>query len=195
MHTFRFVLAAVLALSIMALAIAADAPADKAPADAGKKSPDAAKDTAQPAPEKVLDDLLTKPAVNPIIEPTRPDAAKPAQTTATDPATIGTAPDAGKQTQLRREGQFLITRRCRMVRAISGASPWMLTFDADSSGMADPPMYILPCQMLEDMEQVVAQQGESVVFVVSGQIFVYHGANYLLPTLMKLSPSHGNLQP
>jgi hypothetical protein len=71
----------------------------------------------------------------------------------------------------------------------------MITFDADASGMADPPMYLMPCQMLEDMEQIVQQQGDSVVFVISGQVFVYHGANYVLPTLMKLAPSHGNLQP
>jgi hypothetical protein len=145
----------------------------------------------------VLKDLLDKPVENPVIEPSRPagDVTAPAEAVAPDANVVGTAPGAGARTQLKREGTFVITRRGRMVRATGGASPWMITFDADASGMADPPMYLMPCQMLEDMEQIVQQQGDSVVFVISGQVFVYHGANYVLPTLMKLAPSHGNLQP
>lgn len=161
--------------------------------------PDAAdkKPATQPEPESVLKDMLDKPVENPVIEPSRPaDAVTgPAKTKMPDEQIAGTAPNAQQRTQLKREGTFVITRRGRMVRASGGASPWMITFDADASGMTDPPMYLLPCQMLEDMEQIVQQQGDSVVFVISGQVFVYHGANYLLPTLMKLAPNRGNLQP
>jgi len=49
-------------------------------------------------------------------------------------------------------------------------------------------MYLLPCQMLEDMETLVARHEKSIVFIISGQVFVYHKANYLLPTMMKILP-------
>ncbi|QNN20978.1 hypothetical protein HED60_01385 [Planctomycetales bacterium ZRK34] len=188
----RLAILLALTFSIASWVIAQDKPAESAPA-----ADKTAKPAAQPSPESVLKDMLDKPVENPIIEPSRPAEAvtAPAEAVAPDQNIVGTAPGAAANTQLRREGTFVITRRGRMVRAAGGASPWMVTFDADASGMADPPMYLMPCQMLEDMEQIVQQQGDGVVFVISGQVFVYHGANYVLPTLMKLAPSHGNLQP
>ena len=38
------------------------------------------------------------------------------------------------------------------------------------------------------------KRGDAVMFVVTGQVHRYHGANYLLPTMMKLEPNRGNLQ-
>jgi hypothetical protein len=55
-------------------------------------------------------------------------------------------------------------------------------------------MYMMPCQMLEDMERIVAERGDSIVFIVSGKVYVYRGSNYLLPNLMKLAPHRGNLE-
>lgn len=204
------------ALSISALAMAQDAakpeaapapapaPAAEAkpaaPADAPAAAPASAKQPeAQPSAEQVLNELLKRRAENPLIEPTRPDAAAPA-TPAPAPGTpaasaIGTAPGATTAAPLRREGQFIITRRARMVRAPGGGPGWLMVFEADSSGMQDPPMYVLPCQLLEDMEAILQQQGDSAVFIISGQVYVYRGANYIMPTLMKIAPQRDNLQP
>lgn len=179
---------------IAPLVIAQDKPVEPAPTAPAETPKQPA---APPEPEKVLKDLLDKPVENPVIEPSRPagEVTAPAEAVAPDANVVGTAPGASQRTQLKREGTFVITRRGRMVRAAGGATAWMIAFDADASGLSDPPMYLMPCQMLEDMEQIVQQQGDAVVFVISGQVFVYHGANYVLPTLMKLAPSHGNLQP
>jgi hypothetical protein len=154
---------------------------------------------AQPSAEQVLNELLKRRAENPLIEPTRPEttpasADRPAASS-TAPSAIGTAPSVSQAAPLRREGQFVITRRARMVRAPGGGPGWLLVFESDGSAMQDPPMYILPCQLLEDMETIVQQQGDAAVFTVSGQIFVYRDANYIMPTLSKLAPSRDNLQP
>ena len=145
--------------------------------------------------DEVLEDLLQRREDSPLIDPARPDEVSPPR----EPeerqslrALAGVAPDA--ELELRREGQFIITRRGRMVRAPGDGTGWVFVFEADGGRMQDPPMYLMPCQLLEDMEQIVQEHGDSVVFVLSGQVFLYRGANYLLPTLMQLAPDRGNLQ-
>jgi hypothetical protein len=159
-----------------------------------------------PSADQVLGNLLRRRQENTLIEPSRTAPVTPAPGAPDAPVTLpGTAPQAdsdGKMPspevarhKLQREGSFVLMRRGRLMRAVGAATTWMYVFDADDQGMADPPMYLMPCQMLEDMERIVAERGDSVSFVVSGQVFVYRDANYLLPTLMKLAPRRGNLQP
>jgi hypothetical protein len=181
----------------------AEKPAAEKPAE-GAKPADAAKPGEQPSAEDVLNQLLKKRAENPLIEPAVPPS-KPVTPTRTGiaPSIKPTAPGA-PGSQLRREGQFIVTRRGRLLRAAATPgtpaapntpTPWVFVFEADSKGLSDPPMYVMPCQMLEDMEAIAEQHGDALVFVLSGQVFVYRGANYLLPTLMKLAPQKNNLQP
>lgn len=191
------------------LALAADQPAPKPlaasrPPETPTTPPPAkpAPDAPQPSAEEVLNQLLKKRGDNPLIEPTlrepNPNALPPGQPRLAAGVT-GIAPGAKPVTKLRREGQFIITRRGRLVRSATAPGgvgmPWMFVFDADANGLTDPPIYLLPCQLLEDMESVAQQQGDALVFVISGQVYVYHGANYLMPTLMKLAPHRTNLQP
>jgi hypothetical protein len=198
-----------------ALALAADQPAAKpaanAPAEtkpaaaapaaaAGSTTPSTAPAAApngsggQPSAEQVLNELLRRRAENPLIEPQRPASAPTPVTVNPKSPSVGTAPKSA-QTPLKREGQFIITRRGRMVRASGDSSAWMFVFDGDASGIQDPPMFLMPCTLLEDMEGLANRGGDSAIFVVSGQVFVYRGANYLLPTLMRLVPDKGNLKP
>ncbi len=152
------------------------------PVEGGKPVVPPAASPKDKAADDVLNELLKKRADSPLIEGTRNEAvAKPGET-AVKPG--------GK---LRREGQFIVTRRARMVATNSGIAQWMVTFEGDKDGMQDPPMYLMPCQMLEDMERTVKQNGDSVVFIISGQIFVYKSNNYLLPTLSVVAPKRGNL--
>jgi len=199
MNPTRYLTATLLALSIAALSWAQAQENDNAEAakQASEKPAEAKSAEGEPPAERVLEDLLKEPTENPVIQPSRSqgDVTAPAKAVQPADAVAGTAPNAKQRTQLKREGTFVITRRGRMVRATGGASPWMIHFESDASGLSDAPMYLMPCQMLEDMEQIVEQQGDSVVFVISGQVFVYHGANYVLPTMMKLAPNRGNLQP
>ena len=46
-------------------------------------------------------------------------------------------------------------------------------------------MIMMPCQLLESMEKLISERGDRVVFNTSGQVFVYKGANYLLPSIMR----------
>lgn len=103
-----------------------------------------------------------------------------------NPAVLGVAPDQ-PQPELRREGEFIISRRGRLVRSPEGGFA-VFVFAADSAENAtqDPPMILQPCRLLENMEDYVDRHGDHVTFVVSGQVHVYRGANYLLPTMMKI---------
>lgn len=83
--------------------------------------------------------------------------------------------------RLLREGSFLASRRGRMVRSSSGE--WVFTFDSDAQGKSDPPMILMPCLNLMAMEKIAERAGEALTFTISGQVFVYHGKNYLLPTM------------
>jgi len=119
-------------------------------------------------------------------------ASEEDRTIAPDSPLAGVAP-GGANKRLQREGSFVIRRRGRLVEAAGGATPWMFTFEADKDGMEDPPMYLMPCGLLERMERVQKESDASVSFIVTGQVFVYRGANYLLPTVMRMAPRRGNL--
>lgn len=199
--SFALALALLLALGIVAVSTAQDsAPAAPPAPSASEGSAAAPAPTAtpaeapQPSAEEVLNELLQRRSENPLIEPARP---VPSTTTTDGPiraTPVGTAPGVANA-RLLREGQFIITRRARLIRATGGLTPWTLSFEADKDGMEDPPMFLMPCRTLEDMEKIAAERGEGVSFIISGQVFVYRGANYLLPTLMKLAPDRTNLKP
>jgi hypothetical protein len=80
-----------------------------------------------------------------------------------------------------------------MVRAEGGPTPWMITFDADSSGLGDPPLYLMPSQELEEMEAQVEAGGDGAEFLVTGEVFIYRGQAYLLPRIARPAVDHGNL--
>jgi hypothetical protein len=189
-------------ISVFALAQDKAASPPQAPAPSAAPGKAAEPLPAQPSAEQVLNELLRRRAENPLIEPVRSSAA-PATGGPTAPS-VGSKPATGaparaahptSPTSLRREGQFVITRRARIVRAAADSAAWMVSFEADASTLQEPPMYLVPCQLLEEIENVINQHGDAAVFVVSGQILAYRGANYLLPTLFKISPDRGNLQP
>ncbi|MCC6680546.1 MAG: hypothetical protein IT445_06545 [Phycisphaeraceae bacterium] len=108
-----------------------------------------------------------------------------------DPALMGIAPEQ-ELPPLKREGEFVVDRRGRLVRPAEGKA-LLFVFDADSAAAAELPMVVQPCRLRESMEDLVANRGDSVVFIVSGQVHTYRGANYLLPTMMKLAVDKGNL--
>lgn len=148
----------------------------------------------QPSAEEVLHQLMDRRSENPLIEPARPPMDDGERIAHQTPSMIAGRASAG-QTPLRSEGQFIVGMRGRMVSAADSPMPWMFVFDSDSNTLQDPPMFLMPCQLLEDMEHIVDREGDAAAFTISGQIFVYHGANYLLPTMLKRVPIKGNLQP
>ncbi len=156
----------------------------------------------QPSADDVMQDLLQQRQDPPVIAPTQqpggsavpppPDAPPIGRAgTGLDPAVIGPLPGEPQPT-LRREGEFLVSRRGRLIRSDGGEQ--MFVFEADSQNAPEPPMVLQPCRRLQDMEDIVQQRGESIVFVVSGQVHVYRGQNYLLPTMMTIAVDRGNLE-
>lgn len=109
-------------------------------------------------------------------------AAPPAAASGQGKAAKGEGAEARTSNgRLLREGSFIANRKGRMLRASSG--DWAMTFDADASGPADPPMILMPCLNLMAMEKIAERASDGLTFSVSGQVFVYKGKNYLLPTM------------
>ncbi|MBI1335710.1 MAG: hypothetical protein GC164_01960 [Phycisphaera sp.] len=194
-----------------------DAPDASSPTteQATAPTPAAEQPATPPSAEDVQKSLMGQVEDNPMLEPeTDGNTAhiEPQPTVEIDPKVLGPAPQvnanagpispttvgnnpAGNNNspQLRRDGEFVISRRGRVIRT-STATQLMFAFDADGEQTPEPPMILMPCQMLQSMEDLVAQRGDRVVFILSGQVYAYRGANYLLPTMMKLAIDKGNIQ-
>ena len=157
--------------------------------------------------DRVLRDLLRErdPAEDRGIEPRRsdePGVEGERELDTVDPALLGTAPGVGEggeePVRLRREGEFVLSRDGRLRRLEgSGDDPLrpgvLFVFDADSATAGEPPMILQPCRLLESMEAIAARRGPDTVFTVTGQVYAYGGANYLLPTMMKVRVERENL--
>ena len=82
-----------------------------------------------------------------------------------------------------REGSAVLARRGRLRRHRTGA--WLFVFDADAEGLADPPMILLPCLLLESMEKYARTAPKNAPLLVSGHVHVYGRRTYLLPTVYR----------
>lgn len=78
-----------------------------------------------------------------------------------------------------REGAFLRNRRGRLVQA---EGMWFYVFDRDAQGLAEPPMVMQPSVRLREMQRLVTTSQNTITFSTTGQVFVYQGRNYFLPT-------------
>lgn len=152
-----------------------------------------------PTADEVRRSLLEDLDGPPVTTPTRREMVRdvpssigvPAVDVEIDPAVLGVAPDQTPP-KLRREGEFIINRRGRLIRSPRSNRP-LFVFEADTSKEGQElPMVLLPCRLLQDMEQTVMQNGDQVLFIISGQVHNYRGANYLMPTTMRLAVDRGN---
>ncbi|MEM6458515.1 MAG: hypothetical protein AAF710_03895 [Planctomycetota bacterium] len=132
--------------------------------------------------------------------PTRPDTVPvaAAYNAELDETLRGIRPDDDEAEPLRREGEYLIDRAGRLVRGITGGDTNMLfAFEADGvdPAAAEAPMLLLPCRLLELMEDTVVERGDQAVFLVSGRVHAYRGANYLLPTTVRVRYDEASFGP
>jgi hypothetical protein len=105
------------------------------------------------------------------------------------PGAMRGAPQPG----LLREGTVLLSRRGALRRTGDGA--FLFVFDADAEGLADPPMTLLPCLLLERMDRRLRQEEESAAVLLSGHVYTYHGRNYLLPRVYRIPAERTVLKP
>ncbi|MCA3005779.1 MAG: hypothetical protein ACK51N_03365 [bacterium] len=177
-------------------------PTTPAPAAPGAPATTPAPPATPTSPQQIIRDL-EKQAGQPGGAPTQPGtpAAQPASAQPPAPAAPGTVTSPAAGGRLLREGSFLTNRKGRLVRGAlqaGGSHPeWFFVFDntaGEPAAKADPAMVLMPCQNLMSMEKLVERGGESLSFTVSGQVFVYHGRNHLLPTMFTVN-RRGELSP
>lgn len=158
---------------------------------------------ATPSADEVLEQLLEQKQDSPTPEPggtARPgdgapagaQGAAPSPRLASDPLLLGLDSDQ-PLAELMEEGQFVISRTGRVIRSADGSHA-LFVLDSDGPGAPEPPMILQACKLLETMEKTVKEQGDNVPFIITGQVFMYRGANYLLPTIVKREFDRGNLE-
>lgn len=200
-----------LAVSPAGQAVGQDAEADavveepsEAPAEVGTDGEDVpAAAVGEPGVDEVLQQLMNRRVAEPTPTtepaptggagealPEAPIVPVPPAAVEIDPAVLGVAP-GDPMPSLRREGEFLINRRGRLLRSPEGYQ--LFVFEADGPDSPELPMIVQPSRLLQAMEDIVSERGDAVVFKLSGQVHTYRGANYLLPTMMIIAGPKGNL--
>jgi hypothetical protein len=91
------------------------------------------------------------------------------------------------------EGTVVAARRGHITRDSSGT--WVFVLDADARGVADPPMVLLPCLLLEKIEEYARTSPANAPAIMSGRAFVYNGRNYLLPSVYRVPEETSRLMP
>jgi hypothetical protein len=88
---------------------------------------------------------------------------------------------------------FLTARRARIVRSGDG-SP-MAVVDSGTGGRTEGPMLLMPCQNLSAIETITDTAGEGTTFTLTGEVHVYKGRRYLLPTMYTVNRASDNVLP
>lgn len=122
----------------------------------------------------------------------RPDDARARRGSRHDRPAAALAGEASGEKVLP-EGTTLMQRRGRISRDAGGG--WMFIFDADASGLADPPMTLLPCMLLERIEAYARRLGGTAPALISGHVYAHEGRNYLMPIMFRVPQERRNLTP
>ena len=70
---------------------------------------------------------------------------------------------------------------------------WLFAFEADTQSLAEPPIALLPAQLLEIVEKTLQKNSQPVKFRISGQVTRYQNKNYLLLRKLLIVLDRGNL--
>ncbi|MBN1346188.1 MAG: hypothetical protein JXQ73_26100 [Phycisphaerae bacterium] len=143
-----------------------------------------------PSPDKILRELMKKPAVRPI-PPSRPrdatDEPRQQRIISSQPSVNPTAVDR----PLHPDGAMLIDRVGRLVRR---SDKWVFVFESEGKVLREPPMELLPNRDLVTMEITSANGTRPVKFKVSGEVTEYRGKNFLLLRNVLVVHDSGNVK-
>lgn len=87
------------------------------------------------------------------------------------------------------DGSPVVHRPGRIIR---DGNWWTFVFESDHPEYPEPPMKLLPNQSVELMLRASARGGGGLVFVVSGEVTLFEGENYLLPRVAMRRIDTGN---
>lgn len=174
-------------------------PATAPNADAGATTPPSSAPVDDDSPEAIARALAQE--TGPLARSSGSARARPTETPATraaiDRSAIGTTPGdpdslrAADRTLAMQENAVVVNRRGKVMRDRTGG--WLLVFDADSSGLADPPMRLMPCRLLESIEDYARRVGNNSPVIITGQILLYNGQTHLLPTVFRIPKERSRL--
>ena len=92
----------------------------------------------------------------------------------------------------RTEGTYLVERRGRVLNP-DGAGPVVFAFSSDGAKADDPPVVLMPCGLLVDLQEQLERADVAPELVLSGRVYAYRGVNYVLPTSYRTVPRRDNL--
>ncbi len=148
---------------------------EKSQGQAAEPAPEESQEeTDKPAPEKsqeqVLQELLDKSSPGPMI------ITHEISDKITVPVVEPVDPRA-KLPLLLRDGDWLSNRLGRLAKDTKGRL--LFVYEADAAHLSEPPLILLPCLKLEQMELLVAKRPNAKL-TITGEVTVYHGKGYLL---------------
>lgn len=121
-------------------------------------------------------------------------ARMPGNTSPSESIDASHHPNATTQgSAMMQENTAIVNRRGKVTRDRSGG--WLLVFDADASGLSDPPVKLLPCMLLESIEDYARRVGNNSPVIITGQVYLYDGQNHLLPTVYRIPRERSRLTP
>ena len=91
-----------------------------------------------------------------------------------------------------RDGYMVIDRVGRLTY-YPDAQQWLFAFEADAASLAEPPVEVLPSQLLEVMEKLQRKSSRALRFRISGQVTKYQNRNYILLRKVLVVYDSGNL--
>ena len=106
---------------------------------------------------------------------TRPLQSTDSLSPAPPPPSTGTGSDEA----IWKDGYMIINRVGR-ISYYPEAQQWLFSFEADAASLAEPPVELLPSQLLAMLEQLQAKSSRPLRFRISGQVTKYQSRNYVL---------------
>ena len=114
--------------------------------------------------------------------PTKPIQDETAQGAAPSTPAAQTTKPSTPAGPLLREGSYLVEVR-GTIRLNEVTKWWQFTIDREDPKHPAYELALLPCQLMADMRRITeGMSRQQVVFEATGQVFVYRGRNFFLPT-------------
>ncbi|HYF14234.1 MAG TPA: hypothetical protein VD971_04080 [Phycisphaerales bacterium] len=85
------------------------------------------------------------------------------------------------------EGTMIVRERGRLVRMASDAGHFAFAIDNDHDSPAPAPLPLVAGSILQQVEEVAAQQGQEIAFEMTGRVLTYRERNYLLPIFFQVA--------